>query len=494
MIPKHILLIDIDGLRADVFQAALEAGRIPNLARLLGATADGFTRGIQIPVLSSAPSITFCAQACLFTGSHPKDHSIPGNQFFDRFGTSSKGVPCHFAFDVGETLAVDDAVRVFTSGLAANRLLVPTFYEKMATRGYTSVVAGNMYGKGADSWLKPSLLKLGRFVKGGNLFGMESLEYDTHVLEKLLTYLEENGLPNITTMYFLGLDHDSHKYGPDKAQLASLTNNIDPLIGRLWEAMQAHLDADDSIFVAIFSDHGQRGVIPDDEHSLRIGFPFDREMGYLFDALGLDVHDYPGEDPHCDAVLTLNGALADVYLQNRTGHWREVPDFKRDVLPVGRAFWEATQTGKYAPDLKNSLSGLLIRNVEQDGWRAPYQALTAEGEIISLEAWFAMQPAGLYADPVNRLNNLVGLFSGDLLLMSNYDERYYFGNEISGLHGGLHPEDSHALLAYGWPAASATEWQSSKSAITTAIQSRCQAENGRHASIVDMLTGVEALL
>jgi hypothetical protein len=61
-------------------------------------------------------------------------------------------------------------------------------------------------------------------------------------------------------------------------------------------------------FVVIFSDHGQIHVKADDKHSLRLAFPFEREIGHLFDALGLDVHDYPGEDPNCDAVVASNVA------------------------------------------------------------------------------------------------------------------------------------------------------------------------------------------
>ncbi|NET74510.1 MAG: alkaline phosphatase family protein, partial [Sphaerospermopsis sp. SIO1G2] len=76
--PKHILLLDIDGLRPDVFQQALERNDAPHLARILGGRAGAHR--LQIPIVSNAPSITFCCQASLFTGKHPKEHGVPGNQ------------------------------------------------------------------------------------------------------------------------------------------------------------------------------------------------------------------------------------------------------------------------------------------------------------------------------------------------------------------------------------------------------------------------------
>jgi len=40
--------------------------------------------------------------------------------------------------------------------------------------------------------------------------------------------------------------------------------------------------------------------------------------------------------------------------------------------------------------------------------------------------------------------------SGDILLISNYSGGYYFSGPLRGMHGGLHPEDSFATLAFGF--------------------------------------------
>jgi hypothetical protein len=207
------------------------------------------------------------------------------------------------------------------------------------------------------------------------------------------------------------------------------------------------------------------------------------------------VHDFPGEDPDSDAVFASNGGLAHVYLRERKSRrWIEPPAFQRDVLPVGRAFWEAHSSGRYAPEMRGALAGVLLRNTERDGWDARYEALTPQGDTVRLEDWFAIQPAGLYVDPVHRIDHLAGRLSGDILLISNYEGGFYFGGPVSGVHGGLHPEDSFATLAFSWPGASDDEWSRARQAILKAIGDRCGAEDGRQPSTADMLTGLLAVL
>lgn len=494
MVVSSLLLIDVDGLRPDVFSAALQSGRLPGFSSLMGG--ERLERGLFQPVLSTAPSITFTSQASLFTGTHPSQHGIPGNQFFDRLGKHNQGAPRHYAFDVGDTLALEDAVLVFSDGLASNRLEAATIYDKLGIAGWHSIVAGHMYAHGADTWLRPSLLDLARFIKGSNLFGMSHADFDRQTLDNLLVAIDQNGLPDLITLYFLGLDHQSHTLGP-QVQPEYLSSVIDPLISQLWQTVQELSRPAGKVppLCAVFSDHGHILVPADDRHSLRLAFPFERELGNLFDALNLDVLDIPGESLNCDAIVASNGGLAHVYLRNRKSrHWAEQPDFERDILPVGLAFWQAHAYGRYAPELENTLAGVLVRDVERCGWGAPYQALTPQGLRSSLEDWFADQPPQDYADPVNRLNNLAGPMCGDILLISNYAGGYYFSGPMLGMHGGLHPEDSFATLAFGWPNVSEMEWQAVQAVIQQAIQARCQAENDRQPSTVDLLTGLMGLV
>ncbi len=446
-LPDHLLILDIDGLRQDVFHRALADGLIPNLARLLA-------NPIHLDPLSPAPSITFAAQSTIFTGLHPSQHGIAGNEFFDRFGLHSRGVPRFYAFDVGDALAVEDAVEVFTGpdGLIGRTLPadLPTLYELASSHGLTSLVAYNMIARGATHWIRPSLVDIARFTKGGGLLGMRAEQYDTRMVDQLIARLRASGLPQIITAYFMGLDHHSHQHGPG-VQLDYLARVVDAQVGRLAGELE-RLGGLANLLVVAVSDHGQIGVIPDDRHSQRLGFPFDREMGYLFDALGLDVHDYPGEGPNCNALVTCNGGLAYVYLRRRDGPWGEPPPFVDDVQRVAAAFWQANQTGAYDSDLQDALAMILLRDSEHAGWQAAYQVYTPKG-LLPLDGYLAAHLEIETAAAAARLDRLAGPMTGDLLLVSNYAGGYYFGAPITGIHGGLHPEESRAVLSFGWPGA-----------------------------------------
>jgi hypothetical protein len=492
--PQGLLVIDIDGLRQDVFHQALVENRIPHLASLLGGEENNF--GFHLDPVSPFPSITFCAQSTIFTGQNPAAHGIPGNQFYDRFGKNTGGVPRFYAFDVGDALAYDDAVFTFTGSIGLLGQTIDssalTLYERAARQGLSSTVVYHMVSRGAANWIRPSLLDIARFTKGGGLIGMSSEQYDHEMMEKALAHLRSGARPDILTVYFMGLDHTSHQEGP-QAQLGYLSRVVDAEVGRLISELRANSLLDGRL-VAVVSDHGQIRVIPDDRHSLRLSFPFDREMGYLFDALGLDVHDKPREGPDTDAVVASNGGMAQVYLRRRSANWDAAPRFSADVLPVAQAFWAAHQTGQYSQDLLGALSLVLVRNVEMEGWYAQYQALAPSGEILSVEAYLREHPEIRVVEAAARLRSLAGPLSGDLILVSNYAEGFYFGGPTVGVHGGLHPEDSLAVASLGWVGASARQMEWLEEIARETGQARRTAENRSHASLADLLPLLARLL
>jgi hypothetical protein len=83
---------------------------------------------------------------------------------------------------------------------------------------------------------------------------------------------------------------------------------------------------------------------------------------------------------------------------------------------------------------------------------------------------------------------------GDLLLLSNYEEGFYFGAPQHGVHGGLNEEDSQALLLFGWPGAQANEWAQARDMFREAVNMRAQHEGGRQATTADLVTGLLALI
>ncbi len=492
MFARHLLMLDIDGLRPDVLSEALAQNRVPHLAHLLGGHK--LTRGVQIPAVSTGNSTTFCAQASLFTGAHPKDHGIQGNQFLNRFGTFENDRPRRLGLDSGDILAFDDAFRVFASGFAAEQLRTATVYERYRSLGMRSVVAGNMYATGADHWIRPSFWRTGMMIKGKGPLKVQPQDCDRYVVKQLIKHIEQHGLPQIVTSYFMGIDKVSHDGGP-AAQMAYLVNYIDPLVGELWRCIEAHLPADGELFVSIFSDHGQSEVTNDSDHALRIAPPFKDDLVYLLQAWKRNLYRGPWQRLETtDVFMGINGGCATVYLRNLHGSWADVPDFGRDILPVAYAFWEGHRWGTYGPKLQHALAAVFVRNVQKFGWDAPYQALTPDGSIISLEEWFAEHAEGTFVDPVNRLQNLASPLASDVLLLPNTDGGYYFGEPHAGNHGGLHPDESYATLFYGWPGAAEADWHEVKHHISAAIEARCQEENGRQPSVADMLTGVDVFV
>jgi hypothetical protein len=356
----------------------------------------------------------------------------------------------------------------------------------------TSAVIYHMLSRGAGDWVRPNLVDIARFTKGGDLFGIKAEHYDREMMDKTLKVLRSEPAPQVLTVYFMGLDHESHHSGPG-VQFDYLTRVVDAQIGRLKALMQAH-NLLENCLVLVVSDHGQIEVIPDDCHSLRLSFPFDREMGYLFDALGLDVHDVPGEGPNCNALVASNGGMAHVYLQHRLAHWGDAPRFDEDVLPVARAFWEAHISGRYAPDLQNALAMVLVRNTTRDGWYGTYQALTPAGELLPAADFLAANPHILTVDAVPRLNGLSCPNSGDLLLVSNYSGGYYFGGPTIGVHGGLHPQDSLAVGSFGWQGASSDQLAYLRELAAGLVADRCRADGRQYASLSDLMPVMNSVM
>ena len=490
--PRRLIIIDVDGLRRDVFRNALAAGDLPNVERIVGRREG--TTACHVDALSTAPSITFAAQASIFTGQHPGAHGIAGNESFDRLGRISSGHPRHFGFDVGYTLAVDDAVRVFSDGLASQLLSseTPTLYEIASTNGRTSAVAYNMYARGADAWLPPSVVEIARFTRGRGKLGLEAGEYDTGMLDRLIAHLDTGNRADLLTVYFMGLDHHSHIHGP-ASQPAYLREVVDPQIGRLLDALGTRGLLDGAIFVLV-SDHGQIEVAPDDRHSIRLGFPFDRELGHLFAALGLDVHDLPGEDPACDAVMGLNGGLAHVYLHHRAGRWANPPRYADDVLPVAEAFRQMNESGKYEESLRGSLDLILVRDAGREGWRGEYRVYVGDGQTQSFADYLAAHPELDYADAVNRIRLAASAMTGDLILAANGREGFYFGAPTTGVHGGLLPGESEVVLTFACPGGSPDEIAWLRETVAGVVADRCANEGDRQPSVADMVPAALALM
>src|SRR5258708_30941957 len=78
-----ILVLALDGISRPLLYDMLRAGKLPNLARLLGG--DHFKHAhFDDRFLSTMPSTTMAAWASMFTAVGPAAHGVTGNAYFIR--------------------------------------------------------------------------------------------------------------------------------------------------------------------------------------------------------------------------------------------------------------------------------------------------------------------------------------------------------------------------------------------------------------------------
>jgi hypothetical protein len=484
---ERVVILDLDSLRPDVFQYALRERLLPNFETITRPGEEDIT--LHVPVVSVAPSITFAAQASLFTGAHPAQHRIPGNLFYDRLGHISGGQARFYGLEGGETKDFDDAVAAFSSDLCDHLLSheVQTIYESVADAGKISLVVGNMYNRGAQHEILPSLADIARIFYGFGPLKMTPADCDDKSVFAFGEYLHAmEPKPDLTTVYLVGLDLYTHDHGPEK-QLDYACESFDKQIGNVIEILKKNNLFEGTLFI-FCSDHGQISTPGDDAHAISMGFAADKELTPLFTAHGLDLYDLPGEDPHVDAVMGLNGGMAYVYLKNMEDSWSAFPRFDKDVLPIAQAFHEMNRSGKYRAELQDTMDLILIRDVEHSGdWYTNYQVYLGDERFQSFEEWLEEHPEVDFIDPINRIRYAASPMSGDLILHAKTWRGVNFGAEgKKGVHGSLHKEDSCAVLAFAYPTGTRDEIDELHHQVTTLIQERCQREHNRQPSITDM--------
>jgi hypothetical protein len=137
---------------------------------------------------------------------------------------------------------------------------------------------------------------------------------------------------------------------------------------------------------------------------------------------------------------------------------------------------------------------ILVRNVEQEGWQTGYQALAPNGQRMPVTDYLALHPEVETVDADARLRCLAGPLSGDLLLVSNYKDGFYFGGPTLGVHGGLHPQDSLAVASLGWPGATHEQRRFLCETVQGLVYDRRSAEKRSRASLADVSPALVQLM
>ena len=295
-----LVLIQIDGLSRLQLEAALDAGKMPFLRRLLQR------EHYQLrPMFSGVPSTTPAVQGELFYGVL---RAVPSFSFMDRpqrrivrmFESEPVAELERRLADQGPALLEGGSAYadVYTGGARESRFCMSSLgwgdlFRTARPWALPVLALGNLYG-----WARVAALlaiELGLsivdfirgVVKGENL-GKELKFIPTRVaicilLRELVTVGAKidvaRGLP-VVHLNLLGYDEQAHRRGPSSAFAHWALKGIDDAIKRLWRAARRSSRRDYDIW--IYSDHGQEATVP---FAVATGRPIEVAVGDVFKEL-----------------------------------------------------------------------------------------------------------------------------------------------------------------------------------------------------------------
>lgn len=261
--PHKLLLISIDGLRAD----ALDRGLSPHLSRLAG-------EGVRARWMNpSYPSLTFPNHYTLVTGLRPDHHGIVHNSMDDdtlgSFMLHDREAVGNPAWWGGEPIWVGA--------------------EKAGLRSATWAWPGS---EAPIQGLHPS-----RWQPFDG-----TVPADARV-DTVLGWLAETGpdAPRLLTLYFDQVDHAGHDHGPQSPQYAQAIAGVDAAIGRLLGGMARQHVLDDTDIIVV-SDHGMARVAPEHVIALEDMVPVE-EAKVVSIGQSIGIEPLPGQQARVEARL-----------------------------------------------------------------------------------------------------------------------------------------------------------------------------------------------
>ncbi len=464
----YVLIFAFDGAGYDQLMAAINSGKAPAMAGMLGKDQGGglYEHAYSAPnAVSILPSTTVAAWSAIFTGAPPAQNGVPGNEWFVREDMK------FFAPVPVSVEEMDDNHAMITDNLVGRQLKVPTLFQQAGVR---SAVSMNMVYRGADYFtiIDPTAMVslFTEFVEGKDQHssGKRDIyqQMDEDSVPKLLDSMEAHGVPNIQVVYFPGIDLYTHLAPrPLEMQVEYLETITDPLVAKILDAYRAKGILDQT-YVMVIADHGHTPVLKDPHHAL--GAQNSNGPEAVVKAAGFRprklVLNPSANEQDYQSAFAYQGAIAYVYLADRstcpnpgtTCNWKLPPRYKEDVLPVARAFYYSNKNGRPVPAMKDTLDlvfarvptppGQLTHEYEIfDGHKLvpiwEYLLAHHRPDLIQLNRRMRWLSAGPYG---NR--------AGDVLLLSNsglnhpIQDRYYFSAPYHSWHGSASSQDSHIPL------------------------------------------------
>jgi hypothetical protein len=475
-----ILLLNLDGVDRRLLYVMLRDGELPKLAALLGGEGGRFPHAhLDTTFLATMPSSTMVAWVTALTGVPPAQHGIAGNEFFIR-ERRELVAPVPVSIETSEPV-----LACFTDDYIDGFRLAPSVYERMRAVDPDVLVwvAMQQFHAGADRLL---LTDRAVIAKGFEAFiedtARKTLDdeksralyerVDRDIVGVVTHALEDGPVPDVLTVYLSGTDSYAHvaDRGPDPARREYLSEVVDPLVGQLGDALRARGALDDR-WVVVTSDHGHTEVLHDDAHALSMKGVDDppavlAKAGFRVRPFELDV----GEDADFDSVLAYQGALAYVYVADRSTcraagqacDWARPPRYREDVLAVAEAFHRNDRDGALVPAMRGALDMVLVRRprpVAADD--LAFEVYLGHGRTSPVEAYLRAHPHPTYVDLPARLRDLGvgphGERAGDVLLLAHNgdrtrpEDRYYFAGVYRSWHGSPSRKDSEIPLIVAHP-------------------------------------------
>src|SRR5208337_439904 len=140
----YVLIFAFDGAGYDQLMAAIDSGKAPAMAGMLGKDEGGglYEHAYSAPnAVSILPSTTVAAWSAIFTGAPPSQNGVPGNEWFVR---EEMKFYAPVPVSVEE---MDDNRAMITDGLVGKSLKSPTLFQQA---GVKSAVSLNPVYRGAD--------------------------------------------------------------------------------------------------------------------------------------------------------------------------------------------------------------------------------------------------------------------------------------------------------------------------------------------------------
>lgn len=465
----YVLIFAFDGAGYDQLMAAIQSGKAPAMAGMLGKPEGGglYEHAYSVPnTVSILPSTTIAAWSAIFTGAPTAWNGVPGNEWFVR---EEMKFYAPVPVSVHE---MDDNRAMITEGLVGKSLKSPTLFQQA---GVKSSVSLNPVYRGADYFtiIDPvSMVTLYTefLVRAGGENSPEKIDIyeklDKDSVPKLLDSMKNHGVPKIQVVYFPGIDLYTHLAAdPLPMEVGYLETVTDPLVAQILAAYQDYGILDQT-YVMVIADHGHTPVLRDPQHAL--GADTNDGPGAVVKAAGFRPRKFvlnPGaNEQDYQAAFAYQGAIAYVYLADRstcpnpgmTCDWKRPPRYKQDVLPAAQAFYNSNSTGRPVPMMKGTLDLIFARVPTPPGKATQEYEIFDGHRLVPIWEYLIRHPRPDLVQLDRRMHWLsagpYGNRSGDILLLTRsglsnpIQNRYYFSGPYHSWHGSASPQDSHIPL------------------------------------------------